>query len=77
MGSHITKIVVFGLVGFAYSQWVGLLGMLSVSVIVGTWLGTRVLGRVNEIWFVRIYRSVLTLIALQLALSYAPSWIGF
>jgi uncharacterized membrane protein YfcA len=77
MGSHIAKIIVFGLVGFAYSQWVGLLTILSVGVIVGTWLGTRILGHVNEVWFVRIYRAVLTVIAIRLALAYAPSWIGF
>ena len=69
VGSHVAKIVVFGLVGFAFAGWSGLLALLCAGVIVGTWLGTRVLERVDETWFVRIYRSVLTLLALYLATS--------
>lgn len=77
MGTHIAKIVVFGFVGFAYASWGGLLGMLCVGVVGGTWLGTRILGHVNEVWFVRIYRSVLTVVALRLALSALPDlWSG-
>ena len=69
MGSHVAKIVVFGLVGFAYAGWMGLLLCLCLAVVGGTWLGTRILGRVNELWFVRIYRIVLTVVALRLAIT--------
>jgi uncharacterized membrane protein YfcA len=74
MGGHVAKIVVFGLVGFAYASWLGLLSCLCLAVVGGTWLGTRVLGRVNEVWFVRIYRFVLTMVALRLAI---PSLLTF
>ncbi|MEE3327514.1 MAG: sulfite exporter TauE/SafE family protein [Myxococcota bacterium] len=76
MGSHIAKIVIFGIAGFAYAQWAGLLSVLCLSVIFGTWLGTRILGHVNEVWFVRLYRLVLTVIALSLALESLPAWMG-
>ena len=76
MGSHIAKIVVFGIAGFAYAPWAGLLLILCLSVILGTWLGTRILGHVNEVWFVRLYRLVLTVVALSLALEVVPGWLG-
>ena len=69
MGAHLAKILVFGLVGFAFAKWAGLLFGLCLAVVVGTWLGTRILGRVDEVWFVRIYRLALTLVALRLATS--------
>ena len=74
MGGHVAKIVVFGLVGFAYANWLGLLSSLCLAVVGGTWLGTRVLGRVNEVWVVRIYRFVLTMVALRLAIPSFPTF---
>ena len=74
MGGHVAKIVVFGLVGFAYASWLGLLSCLCLAVVGGTWIGTRILGRVNELWFVRIYRFVLTMVALRLTM---PSLVTF
>ena len=70
MGSHIAKIIVFGFVGFSYASWGGLLTILCLAVVLGTWLGTRVLGKVDEVWFVRIYRFVLTIVALRLATDF-------
>ena len=40
--------------------------MLCALVVAGTWVGSRLLERVNELWFTRLYKGVLTLIALQL-----------
>ena len=37
---------------------------------------TRILEKVNEVWFVRIYQSVLTLVALRLALAEIPALLG-
>ena len=76
MGSHVAKILVFGVAGFAFSPWAGLLTVLCFSVICGTWLGTRILDRVNELWFVRIYRGVLTIIAITLVLEFIPGLLG-
>jgi hypothetical protein len=63
-----------GLAGFAYANWLGLLSSLCLAVVGGTWLGTRVLGRVNEVWFARIYRFVLTMVALRLAIPSFPTF---
>jgi uncharacterized membrane protein YfcA len=63
---HLAKLVVFGVVGFAYAGWAGLLAGLCAAVVVGTWVGSRLLERVDEKTFVRLYKTVLTLIALRL-----------
>ena len=56
----------------AYSQWIGILALLCLGVIFGTWLGTRILEYVNEVWFVRVYRLVLTAVAISLAAEFIP-----
>jgi uncharacterized membrane protein YfcA len=66
---HLAKLVVFGVAGFAFAEWLILLVLLSACVVVGTWLGSRLLERVDEVWFVRIYKTALTLIAARLVLA--------
>lgn len=63
---HLAKIVVFGAVGFAFRDWLMPLAALAVTAIAGTWLGTRLLDRVNEDDFRALYTGVLTVIALRL-----------
>ena len=76
MGSHIAKIVVFGIAGFAYGDWLGLLVLLCGCVMLGTLAGTRLLGRVDELWFQRLYKGVLTLIALRLVVVHGLDFIA-
>ena len=69
MLGHLAKLVVFGIAGFAFHEWLPLLAVLCVCVIAGTWAGSRLLSHVSEVWFVRTYKTVLTLIALRLAIE--------
>ena len=55
--------------GFAFASHLPLLALLSGLVVVGTWIGSRLLDRVSERTFVRLYRAVLTVIALRLVLG--------
>ena len=66
---HVAKIIVFGVTGFAFAAWLLPLALLCAAVVLGTWIGSRLLERVNENDFVRLYKTVLTLIALRLVLS--------
>jgi uncharacterized membrane protein YfcA len=66
---HLAKLVVFGVAGFAFAEWLGLLIVLSACVAAGTWLGSRLLHYVDEVWFVRAYKTVLTLVAARLVLA--------
>ncbi len=63
---HLAKIAVFGVAGFAFAGHAPLLLLLCAAVVAGTWLGSRLLDRVSETTFVRLYKAVLTVIALRL-----------
>jgi uncharacterized membrane protein YfcA len=63
---HVAKIVIFGVVGFAFTAYAPLLIGLCASVVVGTFVGSKILGRVNEVWFLRLYKAVLTAVAINL-----------
>ena len=63
---HLAKLPIFGVAGFAFLAYVEPLVTLSLAVVAGTWVGSRILGRVSELWFTRLYMGVLTLIALRL-----------
>jgi uncharacterized membrane protein YfcA len=66
---HLAKIAVFGLAGFAFRDYWIPLALLSVLVIVGTAIGSRWLEYVDERWFTRLYKTVLTVIALRLVVE--------
>jgi uncharacterized membrane protein YfcA len=63
---HLAKTAVFGIAGFAFADYVPLLSLMILLVIAGTWIGSRILEYVDERLFVRLYMTVLTLIALRL-----------
>lgn len=71
MLGHLAKLIVYGVAGFVYVDWLSVLAILAACVVVGTWLGSQLLERVNEVWFVRTYKTVLSLIAIRLMLSAA------
>ncbi len=73
---HLAKIAIFGIAGFVFSDYALPLALLSLSVIAGTWIGSRMLESVNEIWFRRLYQGVLTLIALRLVIWEGVAWLG-
>ena len=65
---HVTKILLFGAFGFAFSEYGLLLVSMCALVVLGTWIGSQLLDRVNERVFTWLFKSVLTLIALRLVL---------
>jgi uncharacterized membrane protein YfcA len=66
---HLSKIVVFGVAGFAFREHLALLGLLSAAAVVGTWIGTQLLDRLDDRRFEIVYKAVLTLIALRLVVG--------
>ncbi|MFQ5699953.1 MAG: sulfite exporter TauE/SafE family protein [Myxococcota bacterium] len=63
---HLAKIALFGWAGFAFASHLALLAAMTGAGVVGTWLGTRILERMNERLFRWLFRGVLTVIALRL-----------
>ena len=53
-------------VGFAFAGHALLIASMSAMVVAGTWLGSRILDRVDERTFVALYKLILTLVALRL-----------
>lgn len=64
---HLLKIVVFGIAGFAFWQWVPLVAAMIVSGFVGTIYGTRLLERMPQETFRKWFRIGITVLALDLA----------
>ncbi len=60
--------LIFGVAGFAFATYLPILVSMWLAVIVGTWVGSRLLERVDERSFDLLYRAALTLVALRLIL---------
>ena len=68
---HLAKIAAFGWVGFSYREHLALLTAMSMLVIAGAMVGSRLLDRFDDVFFTRLYRTVLVLVALRLVSSAA------
>ncbi len=73
---HLAKLAIFGVAGFAFGNYSLSLALLCVAVILGTAIGSRLLERVNELWFTRLYKTVLTIIAIHLLVAAGLSALG-
>lgn len=65
---HVSKTLIFGIAGFAFGEYLLLLVAMSLAVIAGTWVGSRLLERVDERSFELLYRVALTAVALRLVI---------
>ena len=63
---HVTKILLYGLVGFGFGPYGWLLAGMCALGVAGTAVGSRILEHVDERTFVRLYKVVLTVVALRL-----------
>jgi uncharacterized membrane protein YfcA len=66
VAQHAVKVSVFGLLGFNFAPWAGLILAMIVSGFVGTVLGKRLLVRMNDRLFHQVLAVVLTVLALRL-----------
>lgn len=67
---HLTKAFVFGVAGFVFREWLGLMLAMVVAGFLGTWLGLRLLRQLSDTHFDALFKWMLTLLALRLA------WLG-
>lgn len=67
---HLTKAFVFGVAGFVFHDWLGLMVAMIAAGLAGTWLGLRLLKRLSDARFDGLFKWVLTLLALRLV------WLG-
>lgn len=69
---HGLKMLGFGLLGFAFAPWLPLIALMIVAGFVGTLVGRRLLGRLDERLFGHLVQAILTVVALDLVLR--SSW---
>jgi hypothetical protein len=63
---HAPKAVLYGMAGFAFFDWLGLLGMMIAAGALGTWIGLHLLKRLSNRRFDQVFRLLLTLLAARL-----------
>lgn len=63
---HALKIIVFGLLGFAFWPWLPMVALMIASGFLGTIYGTRLLDRLDEKAFKTWFRIGITVLALDL-----------
>jgi uncharacterized protein len=68
---HLAKIVLFGLAGFAPTRYLAAASFGIIGVVGGTWLGSRVLDRMPEARFTRLYLVAITTLSLYLLVDAA------
>ncbi len=68
---HLIKVTVFGFLGFAFGPWLWLMIAMIVTGFMGTLAGSMLLGRMPETTFRMGFRTVMTLLALNLVLQAA------
>ncbi|MBO0346589.1 sulfite exporter TauE/SafE family protein [Roseibium limicola] len=63
---HVFKVIAFGVLGFAFAPWAGLIILMIISGFAGTLVGSQLLGRMKESTFRVGFKIVMTLLALNL-----------
>jgi uncharacterized protein len=66
VAQHLIKVIAFGLLGFNYGPYVGLVVVMIASGFLGTVIGKHVLVKMNDTIFHRVLAIVLSLLALRL-----------
>jgi len=66
---HLLKVIVFGLLGFAFAPWLPFIAAMIATGFVGTFLGVRLLKGFSEDRFRLAFKILLTLLALNLIWS--------
>ena len=73
---HLLKTIAFGLLGFAFSQWFGLIALLIGFGFLGTVVGRQVLTRIDERRFRLALNTILALLALRLIYAGGSELLG-
>ena len=67
--THILKIITFMWIGFSLTEHARILSMMIPGVIVGTYIGKIFLGKLNDKYFMIIFKIILTSLAFRYLLS--------
>ncbi len=65
---HLAKVLVFVYLGFELGPWVGLLFGLIFTTLAGSFVGTRILEKIPQQMFLKIFRGLIVILSLRLIL---------
>lgn len=66
---HLSKVITFGLLGFAFASYLPLMGGMIVAVTAGSWAGTQLRHKVPEQALKTVIKWLVTLLALRMLLK--------
>ncbi len=66
---HLVKIITFGLLGFAFTPYLGLMALMIIAVVAGSYAGTRLRHRTPEKLFLLGFKLLISLLAIRMILS--------
>jgi len=67
--THLLKVVVFSMIGFAFTPYLPLIAGMIVAVTLGSYAGTRLRGRLPEALFRKIFKGLVTILALRMIIN--------
>ena len=67
--THLLKVAVFGLVGFAFAPYLSLIAAMIVSATLGSWAGTKLRGRLPEKLFKKIFKYLITFLSIRMIVN--------
>jgi uncharacterized membrane protein YfcA len=75
--THLAKVTAFGVAGFVFADYWLHFALVLPSVVVGTVVGRKLLGKFNERVFIWLYQTVLVILSLKLVLwDGLARWLG-
>jgi uncharacterized membrane protein YfcA len=63
---HLVKIVTFGLLGFTFALYLGLMVWMVIAVIAGSYVGTKLRHKVPEQLFLKVFKLLISLLAVRM-----------
>jgi len=66
--NHLLRLGAFVLIGFSFAPWLWLAVAMIVAVTLGSWVGTRLRPHIPQVDFRRLFRLLVTLLALRMML---------
>lgn len=66
---HIAKVIVFVYLGFQIGPWIWLLSGLIFTTLAGSYVGTRILDRIPQALFLKLFKGVIIILCLRLIAS--------
>ena len=64
--NHGLRMLAFGLLGFAFMPWLGLITAMVVAVIIGSWVGTQLRSKIPQRNFLFWFKALVSLLAIRM-----------